>query len=157
MIYAIWNTIFVNCYSIRNFKVPMELLELELNEEDIECIGYPTENLKMADVSTIYSPRSRNNGESFYLCSNNVAWIYKNQEHGNDFMAEYDFLYSYGLRVGRDMVLVNTRNSLSSMSFILSSMGCDWLKVVDRGLGYLKISVNEDKLYKGLQTRAIRK
>lgn len=153
MIYAIWNTIFVNCYSIRNFKVPMELLDVEVNEEEIEYIGLPTEKLKMADASTIYSPRSRNNGESFYLCSNNVAWIYKNQEHGNGFMAEYDFLYSYGLRVGRDMVLINMGASASS----ISSMGCNWLKIVDRGKGYLKLLVNEDKLDRGLQTRAIRK
>jgi len=143
MIYAIWNTIFVNCYSLRNFKVPIELLEFGVNEEEVEYIGLPTENLKLVDSCPIMSPRNRSNGESFYLCSNNVAWIYAYQEHGRGLSEELEFLRKYGLIIGRDMVLVNVKSNVYSM-------GCDWLKIVDRGNGYLKVFVKEDKLYKGL-------
>lgn len=147
MIYAIWNTIFVNNHSLRGFKVPRGIFDVELREEDVVSVNDGKEDI---DILSICSPRSTNNsGEVFYLSCDNVSWIYALDTV--DFMEELTFLTSYGLRIGRDLVMVNVEGSRNLIR------DCNWLDIIERNKNFWKLNVVSKNLYNGLNIRAIKK
>ena len=146
MLYAIWNTIFINRFSIERYKIPIEIIDVELQEETIELVD---KGCKDVDFMTIYSPR-KCNSNYFYLCCDNVVWIYT-LEHFH-FIEELSFFKNYGLKVGRDIITLNVKYSKNSID------NCDWLKIVNKYYGnYWKVKVIQKNLYKGFQMRTIKK